>query len=71
MATVSIANAAHVVRGRPCDGWHLPEGDDPGVIEERMPPGAAHPMRNDAGAELRFLAASSPHSHGDREAVDG
>ncbi|MBU6246109.1 MAG: cupin domain-containing protein [Xanthomonadaceae bacterium] len=36
-----------------------------------VPPGAAHPMRNDSGEELRFLVVSSPRSHGDREVVDG
>ncbi len=115
MATVSTANAAHDVWGRQCDGWHLLEGDDLRVIEERMPPGtaevrhrharsrqffcvlegeatleldgvnhrlavgqglhvppgAAHQMRNDSEAELRFLVVSSPRSHGDREVVDG
>lgn len=39
MATVSTANAAHYVWGRQCDGWHLLDGDDLSVIEERMPPG--------------------------------
>lgn len=114
MATVSTANAAHYVWGRQCDGWHLLEGDDLSVIEERMPPGttevrhrharsrqffyvlegeatleldgvnhrlaagqglhvppgAAHQMRNESEAELRFLVVSSPRSHGDREVVD-
>ena len=36
-----------------------------------VPPGAAHRMRNDSPAELRFLVVSSPRSHGDREVVDG
>lgn len=115
MSTVSTANAAHYVWGRQCDGWHLLEGDDLSVIEERMPPGtaevrhrhaqarqffyvldgeatleldgvahrlgarqglhvppgAAHQMRNETDAELRFLVISSPRSHGDREVVDG
>lgn len=114
MATVSTANAAHYVWGRQCDGWHLLEGDDLSVIEERMPsgtaevrhrharsrqffyvlegeatlefdgvnhrlvagqglhvpPGAAHQMRNESEAELRFLVVSSPRSHGDREVVN-
>lgn len=36
-----------------------------------VPPGAAHQMRNQSEAELRFLMVSSPRSHGDREVVDG
>lgn len=115
MSAVSTANTAHYVWGRQCDGWHLLEGDDLSVIEERMPPGtaevrhrharsrqffyvlegeatleldgvshrlvagnglhvapgAAHQMRNESEAELRFLVVSSPRSHGDREVVDG
>lgn len=41
MTAVSTANAAHDVWGRQCDGWHLLDGDDLSVIEERMPPGTA------------------------------
>jgi quercetin dioxygenase-like cupin family protein len=32
-------------------------------------PGSAHQMRNESGAEVRFMVVSSPKSHGDREAV--
>lgn len=35
-----------------------------------VPPGAAHQMRNDSVADLRFLVVSSPQSHGDRIAVE-
>ena len=31
-----------------------------------VPPGAAHQMRNESGADTRFLVVSSPKSHGDR-----
>ena len=31
-----------------------------------VPPGAAHQMRNESGADVRFLVVSSPKSHGDR-----
>jgi len=32
----------------------------------RVPPGAAHQMRNDSAADIRFLVVSAPKSHGDR-----
>jgi mannose-6-phosphate isomerase-like protein (cupin superfamily) len=31
-----------------------------------VPPGAAHQMRNDSTADVRFLVVSAPKSHGDR-----
>lgn len=31
-----------------------------------VPPGAAHQMRNDSAAGVRFLVVSAPKSHGDR-----
>jgi mannose-6-phosphate isomerase-like protein (cupin superfamily) len=34
-----------------------------------VPPSAAHQMRNDSGADVRFLVVSAPKSHGDRVAV--
>ena len=34
-----------------------------------VPPGAAHQMRNDSAAEVRFLVISAPRSHGDRVVV--
>ena len=115
MDTVSTANTAHYTWGQRCDGWHLLQGDDLSVIEERMlpataevrhrharsrqffyvlegealleldgvthrlgacqglhvPPGAAHQIRNESAADVRFLVVSSPKSHGDRETVDG
>ena len=41
MSVVSRDNARHYPWGAACDGWHLLEGDDLSVIEERVPPGAA------------------------------
>lgn len=35
-----------------------------------VPPGAAHQMRNESTADVRFLVVSAPKSHGDRVAVD-
>jgi len=34
-----------------------------------VPPGAAHQMRNEGGADARFLVVSVPKSHGDRVVV--
>lgn len=34
-----------------------------------VPPGAAHQVRNDSAADVRFLVVSAPKSHGDRVAV--
>ncbi|WP_329740927.1 cupin domain-containing protein [Dyella sp. A6] len=34
-----------------------------------VPPGAAHQMRNESRADVRFLVVSSPKSHGDRVAA--
>lgn len=41
MAAVGAHNAGHYHWGQGCDGWHLLEGDDLSVIEERMPPGTS------------------------------
>ena len=35
-----------------------------------VPPGAAHQMRNDSNADVRFLVISFPKSHGDRVAAE-
>jgi len=53
-AVLEMEGAAHVLR--PGEGLHVP-------------PGAAHQMRNDSGADARFLVVSAPKSHGDRVAV--
>ena len=34
-----------------------------------VPPGAAHQMRNESAAAVRFVVISAPKSHGDRIAV--
>ena len=54
MAAVSTANAAHYVWGRQCDGWHLLDGDDLSVIEERMPPGTAEVRHRHARSRQFF-----------------
>ena len=54
MATVSTANAAHYVWGRQCDGWHLLDGDDLSVIEERMPPGTTEVRHRHARSRQFF-----------------
>ncbi len=41
MSKVTTGNARHYVWSEVCDGWHLLEGDDLSVIEERVPPGAS------------------------------
>jgi mannose-6-phosphate isomerase-like protein (cupin superfamily) len=41
MSKIATNNARHYVWGKICDGWHLLEGDDLSVIEERVPPGAS------------------------------
>ena len=41
MSKVDAATARHYAWGSACDGWHLLEGDDLSVIEERVPPGAS------------------------------
>ncbi|WP_312319266.1 cupin domain-containing protein [Stenotrophomonas sp.] len=51
-AVLELDGTAHCLRAG--DGLHVP-------------PGAAHQMRNDSAADVRFLVVSSPHAHGDRE----
>lgn len=53
-AVLEVDGVAHVLRRG--DGLHVP-------------PGAAHQMRNDSGAGVRFLVVSAPKSHGDRIAA--
>jgi mannose-6-phosphate isomerase-like protein (cupin superfamily) len=53
-ATLEVSGTAHVLhRG---EGLHVP-------------PGAAHQLRNESAADIRFLVVSAPKSHGDRETV--
>ena len=54
MSAVSTANAPHYTWGRQCDGWHLLQGDDLSVIEERMPPGTAEVRHRHARARQFF-----------------
>ncbi len=51
---ISIADAPHYRWGEVCDGWHLLQGDDLSVIEERMPPGAAEQRHRHARARQFF-----------------
>ena len=54
MAAISTANASHYRWGEAADGWHLLEGDDLSVIEERMPPGTAEVRHRHARARQFF-----------------
>lgn len=54
MTAVSTANAPHYTWGRQCDGWHLLQGGDLSVIEERMPPGTAEVRHRHARARQFF-----------------
>jgi quercetin dioxygenase-like cupin family protein len=59
LATLEVEGVAHPLQR--CEGLHVP-------------PGAAHQMRNDSMADVRFLVVSAPKSHGDRapaSPVDG
>lgn len=54
MSAISTANAPHYIWGQQCDGWHLLQGDDLSVIEERMPPGTAEVRHRHAQARQFF-----------------
>lgn len=54
MSVVSTATAPHYTWGQQCDGWHLLQGDDLSVIEERMPPGTAEVRHRHARARQFF-----------------
>lgn len=41
MKKISAGSAEHYIWGTACDGWHLVKQPGLGVIQERMPPGAA------------------------------
>jgi quercetin dioxygenase-like cupin family protein len=58
MSIVSRDNGRHYVWGAGCDGWHLLEGDDLSVIEERVPPGAAETPHRHARARQFFYVLS-------------
>jgi quercetin dioxygenase-like cupin family protein len=54
MSKATIDTARHYVWGDVCDGWHLLEGDDLSVIEERVPPGAAEARHRHARSRQFF-----------------
>ena len=54
MSKVDTGNARHDVWGEACDGWHLLEGDDLSVIEERVPPGAVEVRHRHARSRQFF-----------------
>ena len=56
MTPASRANARHYQWGEACDGWHLLEGEDLSVIEERVPPGGAEARHRHRSARQFFYA---------------
>jgi mannose-6-phosphate isomerase-like protein (cupin superfamily) len=54
VSKATIDTARHYVWGGACDGWHLLEGDDLSVIEERVPPGAAEARHRHARSRQFF-----------------
>lgn len=58
MSVVDAASARHYRWGEACDGWHLLEGADLSVIEERVPPGAAEvPHRHGRARQFFYVLA--------------
>lgn len=58
MNAVDAATARHYRWGDACDGWHLLEGADLSVIEERVPPGAAEvPHRHARSRQFFYVLA--------------
>jgi mannose-6-phosphate isomerase-like protein (cupin superfamily) len=55
---LSRQNARHYEWGSGCDGWHLHEGEDLSVIEERVPPGAAETRHRHRRARQFFYVLS-------------
>ena len=53
-APVDRSSARHYTWGEVCDGWHLLEGDDLSVIEERVPPGAGERRHRHARSRQFF-----------------
>jgi quercetin dioxygenase-like cupin family protein len=58
MNPVSTTTAKHYVWGEVCDGWHLLEGQDLSVIEERVPPGAGEQRHRHHYARQFFYVLS-------------
>jgi len=56
MSPTSRANARHYLWGGACDGWHLLEGEDLSVIEERVPPGSAEARHRHCKARQFFYS---------------
>ena len=56
MNPTSRANARHYLWGEASDGWHLLEGDDLSVIEERVPPGGCEIRHRHLKARQFFYA---------------
>ena len=54
MSVASRSTARHYLWGSSCDGWHLLEGEDLSVIEERVPPGAGERRHRHARARQFF-----------------
>ena len=62
MSKVSTATARHYAWGPSCDGWHLLEGDDLSVIEERVPPGAFEVRHHHVRARQFFFVLAGEAS---------
>jgi len=58
MQPVSRDNGRHYFWGDGCDGWHLLEGEDLSVIEERVPPGGAETLHRHLRARQFFYVLS-------------
>ena len=54
MKVIDRTTARHYSWGDGCDGWHLLEGGDLSVIEERMPPGRVE-QRHRHGLARQFF----------------
>lgn len=54
MGKTSTTTARHYSWGQACDGWHLLEGEELSVIEERVPPGAAEARHRHVRARQFF-----------------
>ncbi|HTD28280.1 MAG TPA: cupin domain-containing protein [Xanthomonadaceae bacterium] len=58
MSPTSRVNARHYLWGDANDGWHLLEGEDLSVIEERVPPGGAESRHRHRNARQFFYVLS-------------
>jgi mannose-6-phosphate isomerase-like protein (cupin superfamily) len=55
---VNAAAAEHYKWGDKCDGWHLVNDENLGVIEEQMPPGTAEVLHYHVRAQQFFFILS-------------